>query len=144
MWNLRLPQLYQLYQCNFTSVNPGVVPPLDTTLKAIYSTLPSDCPNYRFKEWTRHDQGGLEFTLPTVIPPMPPSMVFGKLVPEKENTEMIRCIIANHLEEKYGIMSPPGDVYQHTNAWWLLVTSMDETSPVSTSMPLICLGNLRH
>ena len=87
----------------------------------MHSTSPSDCPNYRFKEWTPHDQGGLEFTLPAVIPPLPPSMVFGKLVLEDGSAEMIRFIAANQLEEKYGIVSPPGDVYQPTTGWWLLV-----------------------
>ena len=40
-------------------------------------------------------------------------------------------------------LSPPGDVYRPTNGWWLLVTSLDETSPVAPGIRLICLENLR-
>ena len=108
-----------------------------------HSTSPLDCPNYRFKEWTQHERCGLEFTLPAVIPPLPPLIEFEKLIPEDGSTEMIRCITANQLEERYGIVSPPGDVNQPTNGWWLLVTSLDEASPVSPSTLLICLDNLR-
>ena len=51
----------------YTSAEPGVVPPLETTLKAMHNTSPSDSLNYRFKEWTQHHRCGLEFTLPAVI-----------------------------------------------------------------------------
>ena len=30
------------------------------TLRAMHNTSPSDCPTYRFKEWTSHDKSGLE------------------------------------------------------------------------------------
>ena len=93
----------------YTSVEPGVVPPLETMLKAMYNTSPSDCPNYRFKNWSQHDRGGLEFTLPDVIPSLPPSMVFGKMNPEIGKTEMIRCITAHQLSERFGVASPPED-----------------------------------
>ena len=55
---------------------------------------------------------------------------------------MIRCITAHQLWERYGVVLPPGNVYQSTNSWRLVVTSLDETSPVSRSSLLICLGNL--
>ena len=47
------------------------------------------------------------------------------------------------LWEQYGLTSPPGDVYHPTAGWWLLVTSLDETSLVSPGTILICLENLR-
>ena len=62
----------------YASMELGVVTPLEITLKAMHDTSPSDCPNYRFKEWTQHDRGGLEFTLPAVMPPLPPSIVLVK------------------------------------------------------------------
>ena len=63
----------------------------------MHDTSPSECPNYRFDEWTQQDRGGLEFTLPAVIPPLPPSINFGKMNGEQEETEMIRCKTAHQL-----------------------------------------------
>ena len=90
----------------YASVEPGVVPPLEITLKAMQATSLSDCPNYRFKEWTEHDQGGLEFTLSAVVSPLPPSITFGKLDAEAGVLEMVRCITAHQLWEKYRVASP--------------------------------------
>ena len=45
----------------YASIETGVVPPLETTLKAMHNSSPSTCPNYRFNEWTRQDQSGQEF-----------------------------------------------------------------------------------
>ena len=53
----------------YTSTESGLVPPLESTLKAMHDFFPSDCPTYRFREWTHHDHGGLEFTLAATIPP---------------------------------------------------------------------------
>ena len=39
----------------YSSVESGAVPPFETTLEAMHSTLPSNCPDYRLKEWTQHD-----------------------------------------------------------------------------------------
>ena len=97
-----------------TSVEPGVVQPLDTTLKAMHNTSPSDSPNYQFKEWSQHDRGGIEFTLHAIIPSLPPSMVFGKINPEDGTTEMIRCPTACQLWAKNHVALPPGDVYRPT------------------------------
>ena len=36
----------------YTSVHPGVVPPLETTLEAMQNTSPSGCLNYRFTKRT--------------------------------------------------------------------------------------------
>ena len=127
----------------YSSVGPGVIPPMETTLKAMQGTSPSDCPTYRFKEWTWHEKSGLEFTLEAIIPPLPPSMVFGKIEPTDTKVAMVRCITAQKLWQQYGVTSPPGDVYHPTTGWWLLVTSLDETSPVTPGTLLICLENLR-
>ena len=90
----------------YARVELGVAPALENTLNAMNDTSPSDCPNYRFKEWTQHDRGGQEFTLPAVIPPLLPSIVFGKMDAEIGKTEMIRCIIAHQLWEKYFVAPP--------------------------------------
>ena len=141
-----VPQVHHVVisiEKTYSSIGPGVVPPLETTLKAMQGTPPSDCPTYRFKEWTWHDKSGLEFTLAAIIPPLPPSMVFGKIEPEDTKIAMVRCITAQKLWQQYGVTSPPGDVYHPTASWWLLVTSLDETSPVNPGTLLICLENLR-
>ena len=141
-----VPQVHHVVisiEKTYSSIGPGVVPPLETTLKAMQGTPPSDCPTYRFKEWTCHDKSGLEFTLAAIIPPLPPSMVFGKIEPEDTKVAMVRCITAQKLWQQYGVTSPPGDVYHPTAGWWLLVTSLDETSPVNPGTLLICLENLR-
>ena len=53
----------------YSSIGPGVVPPLEITLKAMQGTSPPDCPTYQFKEWTWHEKSGLKFTLAANIPP---------------------------------------------------------------------------
>ena len=88
-------------------------------------------------------QGELEFTLAAIIPPLTPTMVFGKVEPEDTKVTVVRCIIAHQLLQHYGMTSPPGDLYHPTAGWWQLVTSLDETSPVNTGTLLICLENLR-
>ena len=90
-----------------------------------------------------HDRGGLEFTLSTVIPFLPPSMTFGEWDTNGDSLEMVRCITAHQLCEKYRVASPPGDIYHSTRGWWLLVTSLDETTLVSPITLLMCLENLR-
>ena len=44
--------------------------------------------------------------------------------------------------KRYHITSPPGDVFQPTHGWCLLVTYFNEVSPVSPTTLLICLENL--
>ena len=127
----------------FTSTESESITPLESTLKEMHKFSPSNCPTYRFKEWTTHEKGGLEFTLAATIPPLPPSFLFGKLDDTCNNPQMIRCITANQLWKKYHITSPPGDVYQPSTGWWLLVTSLDDSSLVSPTTLLLCLENLR-
>ena len=127
----------------YASTESVLVPPLETTLKEMHKFSPSNCPTYRFKEWTSHEKGGLEFTLAALIPALPPSFWFGELDNTCSNTLMIRCITANQLWNKYHIASPPGDVYQPSAGWWLLITSLDDSSMVSPTTLLLCLENLR-
>ena len=56
---------------------------------------------------------------------------------------MVRCITTHQLWAKYRVASPPGDEYHPTQEWWLLVTSLDETTLVSPTTMLMCLENLR-
>ena len=56
---------------------------------------------------------------------------------------MVRCITAHQLWRHYGVTSPPRDVYHPTAGSWLLVTSLDETSPVNPGTLFLCLENLR-
>ena len=128
----------------YASTESGVVPPLQFTLKAMHDFSPSDCLTYRFKEWTHHERGGLEFTLVAVIPPLPPSIIFGEVNETCDNAQMIRCISEHKLWEKYHVVSPPGDVYQPTQGLWLLVTSLDHSVLVSPITLLMCLENLRR
>ena len=52
----------------YTSIQSGVMPPLEATLRAMHDSSPSDCPTYRFKEWSSSERSGLEFTLAAIIP----------------------------------------------------------------------------
>ena len=67
----RVHHIVTTIEKTYSSVGPGVIPPMETTLKAMQGTSPSDCPTYRFKEWTWHERSGLEFTLAAIIPPTP-------------------------------------------------------------------------
>ena len=52
--------------------------PVDTILEKLSSPGVAKAPCPRFKEWTS-DGKGLEFTLPTVMPPVPNNIAFGPL-----------------------------------------------------------------
>ena len=141
-----IPQVYHIVitiEKTYSSIAPDIISTLETTLKAMRGTSPSECPTYRFKEWTPYDKSGLEFNLTAIIPPLPPSMIFGAIGPEDTNIAMIRCTTAQKLWEQFGVTSPPGDVYHPPTGCWLLVTSLYEASPVTPGILLICLENLR-
>ena len=127
----------------YASTESGLVPPPETTLKEMHKFSPSNCTTYRFKEWTSHEKGELELTLAATIPPLPPSIWFGELDNTCSNPLMIRCITANQLWNKYLIILFPGDVYQTFAGWWLLITSLDDSSMVSPTTLLLCLEKLR-
>ena len=94
------------------------------------------CP--RFKEWTS-DGKGLEFTLATVIPPVPANIVFGLFNVEREPVQMARCITADLLYDKYGVQVEPGVVYSPAPHSWLLVTAQHVEALVD---PLHLLSSL--
>ena len=81
----------------YSSIGPGVVPQLETTLKVMHKLSPTDCLTYRLKEWTWHEKRGLEFAFAANVPPLPPSMVFGKVEQEDAKVAMVRCITAHQL-----------------------------------------------
>ena len=98
------------------------------------------CP--RFKEWT-HDHYDLEFTLSITIPPTPPNVAFGPLNYEREPVQMVRCITADLLYDKHGIVARAGDVYQPIRHWWLLITANRVSDLVKLNSLRSCLENLR-
>ena len=97
------------------------------------------CPT--FKEWT-HDLQGLEITISITIPPLPPNMAFGSFTYEREPIQMVRCITADLLNDKYGVVATPGDIYQPTTNWWLLTTAQHVSDLVSPQV-LPCPESLR-
>ena len=107
-------------------------------------TSPTDCATHHIKkEWTWHDKCGLVFRLASVTPPLSLSMVFGKVEAEDTKVAMVLCITAHQQWQQYSLTSTPGDEHHPTAGWWLLVTSLDETSPVNPGTLLTCLENLR-
>ena len=67
------------------------------------------CP--RFKECTS-DLRALEFTLAVTVPPVTPNIVFGPFNFEREPIQMVRCITADRLADKYGVTCQSGEVYR--------------------------------
>ena len=94
------------------------------------------------KEWTS-DGEGLEFTLATVLPLVPPSIVFGPFNFEREPVQMARCITADLLLDRYGVEVEPGGVYSSATYWWLLVTAPRVDALVNPQHLLPCLESLR-
>ena len=98
------------------------------------------CP--RFKEWT-FDLLGLEFTLPITVSPLPGNIAFGPFNYEREPIQMVRCIPADLLHDKYNVIATPGDVYQPATNWWLLITAPRASDLVDPSILNACLESLR-
>ena len=96
--------------------------PVDTILEKLSSPGVAKAPCPRFKEWTS-DGKGLEFTLATVMSPVPSNIAFGPFNFEREPVQMARCITADLLCDKYGVHVKPGGVYSPAPHWWLLVTA---------------------
>ena len=74
--------------------------PVDTILEKLSLPGVAKAPCPRFKEWTS-DGKGLEFTLATVMPPVPSNFAFGPFNFEREPVQMVRCITADLLCDKY-------------------------------------------
>ena len=116
--------------------------PVDTFLEKLSSPGVAKAPCPRFKEWTS-DGKGLEFTLATVMPPVPSNIAFGPFNFEREPVQMVRCITADLLCDKYGIHVDPGGVYSPAPHWWLLVTAPRVEAIVEPLHLLSCLEGLR-
>ena len=116
-------------------------PRLEITLKALYETSLTDCPNYRFEQCTRHNKSGLYFTLAAIIPRLPPMTVFRSVDPEDAKKQWYAVSQRN----RYGnftVLPPLLEMYITQPTAWC-VTSLDETSPVTHETLLICLENSR-
>ena len=112
--------------------------PVDVILEKLSLPGVEKAPFPRFKEWTS-DEKGLEFTLPTVMPPVPNNIAFGPFNFEKEPVQMARCITADLLCDKYGVQVEPGGVYSPAPHWWLLVTAPRVETIVEPLHLLSCL-----
>ena len=107
-----------IHQCTLTvraektysSVERSGDHPVETILEKLSSPGVAKNPCPRFKEWTS-DGKGLEFTLARVMPPVPSNIAFGPFNFEREPVQMVRCITADLLGDKYGIHVDPGGVY---------------------------------
>ena len=116
--------------------------PVDYILSKMNDSTIARAPCPRFKEWT-YDLVGLEFTLPITVPPLPTNIAFGPFNYEREPIQMIRCIPADLLYDKYNVTAKPGDVYQPTSNWWLLVTAKQASDLVHPTNLNTCLESLR-
>ena len=112
--------------------------PVDVILEKLSLPGVEKAPCPRFKEWTS-DEKGLEFTLPTVMPPVPNNIAFGPFNFEREPVQMARCITADLLCDKYGVQVEPGGVYSPAPHWWLLVTAPRVETIVEQLHLLSCL-----
>ena len=115
---------------------------VDIILEKLSSPGVAKAPCPRFKEWTS-DGKGLEFTLPTVMPPVPNNIAFGPFNFEREPVQMARCITADLLCDKYGNQVEPGGVYSPAPHWWLLVTAPRVEAIVEPLHLPSCLESLR-
>ena len=116
--------------------------PVDVVLEELSKSKIAEEPCPRFKEWTS-DLRGLEFTLAVTVPPVTPNIVFGPFNYEREPIQMVRCITADLLSDKYGITCQPGEVYCPAQYWWLLVTAPHAHSLVQPDSLRSCLESLR-
>ena len=86
-----------------------------------------------------------EFTLAVTVPPVTPKNVFGgnPFNSEREPTQMVRCITADLLFDKYGVACQPGEVYRPAQFRWLFVTASHTHSLVQPDSLRCCVENLR-
>ena len=84
----------------YSSVERSGDHPVDTILEKLSSPGVAKAPCPRFKEWTS-DGKGLDFTLATVMPPVPSNIAFGPFNFEREPVQMVRYITADLLGDKY-------------------------------------------
>ena len=100
------------------------------------------CP--RFEDWTT-DGKSLEFTLVTVIPPVLANIVFGPFNFERETVQMVRCLTADLLDDKYGVQVEPLLVTaQHVEAFVdpsHLLSSLEGLRTSTTMELILCFHN---
>ena len=78
-----------------------------------------------------------------MVPPVPPSIVFGPFNFEREPVQMARCITADSLLDRYGVEVELGGVYSPAPYWWPLVTASRVDALVNPQHLLLCLESLR-
>ena len=93
--------------------------PVDGILGQLSKTKEAEQPGPRFKEWTSNFSS-LKFTLAVTVPP---NIVFGTFNFEKEPIQMVRCITAGILSDKYGVTCQSEEVYRTVQYWFFLVTA---------------------
>ena len=111
-------------------------------LQQVAETGVAKAPCPRVKEWTS-DGKSLEFTLATVVPPVPPNIVFGPFNFDRELVQMARCITADLLLDRYGVEVEPGGVYSPAPYWWLMVTAPRVDRLVNPQHLMLRLESLR-
>ena len=80
----------------------------------------------------------MEFTISFTIPPLP-NIAFGQFNYERELIQMVRCITADLLKDKYNVVATLGDDYQPTTNWWLLITAQRVFDLVDPQVLYTCL-----
>ena len=107
--------------------------PVDTILQKLLLPGFAKDPCPKFKEWSS-DRKSLEFTLATMMPPVPSIIVFGPFNFEREPARIARCITAELMCDKYGVHVEPGGVYIPIS---LVVLSCLESLRILTTADLI-------
>ena len=93
----------------YTGLERKRIFPVNVVLEELSKSKVAEEPCLRFKEWTS-DLRGLEFTLAVTVPPVTSNIVFGPFKFEKEPIQLVRCITADLLSDKYGVTCQPGEV----------------------------------
>ena len=112
--------------------------PVDVILEELSKSKVAEEPCPRFKEW-RSNFRGLKYKVAVTVPPVTPYIVSGRFNFEKEPIEMVRCITADLLFDKYGVTCQPGEVYRPAQ----LVTASHAHSLVQPDSLRSCLESLR-
>ena len=81
--------------------------------------------------------------LPITVPPLPANIAFGPFSYEREPIQMVRCIPADLLYDKYNVTATREDVYQPATNWWLLITAQRVPDLVDPLILNTCLESLR-
>ena len=78
-----------------------------------------------------------------MVPPVPPSIVFGPFNFEREQVQMAKCITADLLLDRHGVEVQPAGIYSPVPYWWLMVTASRVDALVDPQHLLLCLESLR-